>query len=177
MMNPAQVRDLKKSAALPVFLGVLMLLLPYGVVSPLLESLSQTEMALDNAAKSARKTLRQGAVDRAMGANLAEMKKDLAAVQQWLPAESNLPNVIDAFQGIAQTMSIRLLSVSYKFADGQSAGFPPKIAIIFNLEGSYANVRGFLEALEYFPLPVLPVEITANDKNAFAVEILHLVRL
>lgn len=177
MMNPAQVKDLKKSAWLPVFLGVLMLLLPYGVVSPLLESLAQIELDLDNASKTVGKSLRQGTIDRAMGANLAEMQKDLAAVQNWLPAESNLPNVIDAIQGIAQTMSIRLLSVSYKFADGKNDEFPPKIAIVFNLEGSYANVRGFLEALEYFPLPVLPVEITANDKNAFAVEIQHLVRL
>ena len=176
MMSSLEIKKLKEWSPLPITVGTIMLFAPWLILSPKIQDLSAAEAYLDSNLKSVKKTIEQLSGDNRMGEKRLRMLSKLECVDRWLLPESFLPDIIDAFHDLAKIFSVKIISVNYGFPKNPLESIPPRVSIGFNIEAEYAAMRAFLQSLEHFPLPILPVEITANNRT-FTMEIVHLMRL
>jgi Tfp pilus assembly protein PilO len=176
MMNPLEIKKLKERAPLPLILGTIMMFLPMLLVEPQQAELADAELRFDQSLKSLRETLGQRRAVRQQNRESRAMQEQIDRINRWLSPEAELPTTIDRLQQIAESMSVVLSSIQYRFPRHAAEHTPPRISITFDLQGNYQSMRSFLRALEYFPLPFLPVEISANRDNTFRIELIHLVQ-
>ena len=176
MMNPLEVKKLKEWAPLPLVITVIMFLAPGFIISPRLENLGTIESSFDVTLKSAQELLVQRNADLLLNQKQARLDQQIKRIDRWLPPEEELPNCIDQFNTLAKTFSAQIVSTYYRFPRNPREFMPPRVIISFNLECEYLAMRQFLQALEYFPLPLVPVEVVANNNRTFTIEMIHLVR-
>jgi hypothetical protein len=175
MINPNEVQQLKQRAPLPIILGIIMFLLPTFLVSPKQESLESVEKSLDTSIQSARQTVISRKRELDWFEKFGAMQQRLSQVETWLQPEPYLPQVIDQLHTVAETFGVKLHEVSYSTPARDKLDVA-RLIMQLNLSATYDGIRGFLRALEGFPLPLFPGEITATRDGQFSIELMYLFR-
>ena len=177
MMNPIELRKLKERAPLPIIITVILLAAPGYLLGPQYEKLAATETMFDQAVVNAKDSLNQRSEDARLRARQKVLKADLGRLERWMPPADYLPAIVEEVNTLAGILGVRISSVYYQSGDrGPTAGLPPRLRLSLQIQADYAAMRGFLQALEGLPFPLLPVEITAERGQAFLIELLLLMR-
>lgn len=176
MMNPAEIKKLREKAPLPFLITLIMYFAPSFVLIPHFENLAITEASYDASLKTAAETRSQKTADALLRAKYARLASEAAALDTWLPPESDLPLLIDRINETASQLGIDLSSVQYDIGRAQGTRLPPCVTIRFNLNSDYIGIRAFIQAIRGIQMPLLITEVTANENRNFTISMIHLVK-
>lgn len=176
MINPTEVRKLRDKAPLPVLITLIMYFAPSFVLVPHFENLSVTETSYDATLKTASEVRQQKSSDAVLKEKYARLASEAAALDTWLPPESDLPILIDRINETASLLGIDISSVRYEIDRSTATKLPPCVTLRFDLNSDYVGIRAFMQAVKGIRMPLLITEVTANEDRNFTISMIHLVK-
>lgn len=176
MMNPTEVKKLREKAPLPALITLIMYFAPSFVLIPHFENLAVTEASYDASLKTATEVRQQKASDAVLKEKYAKLASEAAALDGWLPPESDLPLLIDRINETASLLGIEISSVRYEIDRSPATTLPPCVTLRFDLNADYVGIRAFMQAVRGIRMPLLLTEVTANENRNFTISMIHLVK-
>lgn len=175
-MNPNEINKLKEKVPLPLLILLIMLFVPGIFLNPELDELKSSSSVYDATLKKARIRVKNDAEVQKKIVRINSIRKIMEKVDNAIPFESTLPDLVNKLQQLASENSVLLEDVSYsmqkQFEKLDVAGY----RVIMNLTASYASIRGFLEAIENLESPVIINELLLTEGNRYALTIRMLTR-
>lgn len=176
MMNPSEIKKLKQKAPLPFLITLIMYFAPSFILIPHFDNLSVTEASYDASLKTASEAISQKLDNTLLMEKYARLSSEAAALDKWLPPESDLPVLIDRVHNTASQLGIDISSVQYGLDRSPGTKLPPCVTIRFDLNADYIGIRAFLQAVKGIQMPLLITDVTANDNLNFTISMIHLVK-
>ena len=175
-MNPNELKKLKERAPLPLFILLVLFFLPTMLIEPQNEALHTTAASYAEAVRGARLAVRNRENFLDQSHRLQHLKNLLAETDALLPAEADLPALIDRLQQLAGSAGVSLEEVRYEFSKEFDRLEVPSYRLQMNLRADYANMRNFLAAVENLDSPVMINEIVLIEGARYALTMRLLVK-
>ncbi len=175
-MNPNELKKLKERAPLPLFILLVLFFLPTMLIEPQNEALDTAAASYAGVVSSARTAVnnRENFLDQSHRLrHLKNLREETGAL---LPAEADLPAMIDRLQQLAGATGVFLEEVRYEFNEEFDRLEVPSYRLQMNLKADYANMRNFLAAVENLDSPVIINEIVLIEGARYALTMRLLVK-
>jgi len=175
-MNPNELKKLKERAPLPLFILMVLFFLPTMMIEPQNEALNTAAASYAEVVRSARAAVnnRENFLDQSH--RLQHLKNLREETGSLLPAEADLPVMIDRLQQLAGSAGVSLEEVRYEFNEEFDKLEVPSYRLQMNLRADYANMRNFLAAVENLDSPVIINEIVLIEGARYALTMRLLVK-
>lgn len=175
-MNPNEISKLKEKAPFPLLVLLVLLLLPSFLFQPEGEKLQANISQYDSLLKKGRESIKKRSVIKMANQKLESLKASLKNVNNQLLKPSILPQVIDTINMVAESNSVLLESVDYKFNEGFDGLGIPCFSITMNLDAYYEDMRRFIAEIENLKYPLVVAEIVATAGKNYTVILRQLVK-
>lgn len=175
-MNPNELKKLKERAPLPLFILLVLFFLPTMLIEPQNEALNTTAASYAEVIKGARLAVRNRENFLDQSHRLQHLKNLREETRGILPAEADLPALIDRLQQLAGSTGVSLDEVHYEFNEEFDKLEVPSYRLQMNLRADYANMRSFLAAVENLDSPVIINEIVLIEGTRYALTMRLLVK-
>lgn len=175
MMNPSETQKLWEWAPLPILITVILLLAPKFIIDPQIDNFTEADLAIGRTLTAMRESLAARRNDSLRQQRLEQINVQMTRLNRWLPREEFLPSLIEQCDRLATLYGVRMSSVNYKFQEKNGKALPG-FTLTFNLNGEYAPVRGFIQALEGLPSPLFLIEVVAKRDRTYTLTVTQLVK-
>ena len=176
MMNPNEIAVLKRHLPYPLILIMIMLFFPMFIVEPVEQELQAVTSQYDGQTKKARSLRSQRAeidVSNQKFSNLKEIRDQALRV---IPAESELPDIIERLVKLAANNFVAMDDVRYNLLDSYEGMNAPAFDIHMSLVASYDGMRAFLADVESIENPMIITEIVVVEGNRYSLNFKQLVK-
>jgi Tfp pilus assembly protein PilO len=175
-MNPNEINKLKAKAPFPIFVLLILLVLPTFVLQPEQDRLSEQVDSYNSLLKKSRKNLGLRTSYEKDNDKLEAINAVAQSVSQQLPESSALPQIIDMLGQLAEKNSIFLQSVNYGYSDKIDDLEVPNFTISMRLDAYYNNMRQFIAELENLQYPLMVTEVVVSAGKTYTVTLKQLVK-
>lgn len=176
MMNPAEVKNLKDWATLPLLISLILFLSRDMILTPVQDQLRSNLQSFSQAHQRARSMLRDQNRFLGLSKRMEVVSKAMERLDRWIPDEDYIPTVIDQMADLAGMFRVDFLSAGYQFENSRFVDHPPRIVIQMQLKAEYADICGFIQALECLPSPLVIADLTASQNKSYSLTVMHMVK-
>jgi Tfp pilus assembly protein PilO len=175
-MNPNEINKLKEKAPFPVIVLVILFILPAFFITPQQEKLSDQISKYKSLLSKSRKNLKRRDTYEQQKNELEKLDTALGNIHKELPEDSELPEIINAINEVAEYNYVFIEFVTYELNSSFDGLKIPCYTISMNLEADYSNIRHFIAGLESLPNPLILSEIVAASGKNYKVKLKQLVK-
>lgn len=176
MMNPNEIAVLKRHLPYPLILLLIMLFIPMLVIEPFEENLQTVVAEYEAQTKKAGTLRKQRATIDVANAKFSSLKEIKEKAMQFIPAESELPDIIERLVELASNNSVAMEDVSYNLVTSYEGMNAPAFDINMSLVASYDGMRAFLADVESIENPMIITEIVVVEGNRYSLNFKQLVK-
>lgn len=175
-MNPNEIKKLKEKAPFPIIVLVILLILPTFFIAPLEENLNNQISKFKSLLRKSRKNLKKRETYKKQKNELKKLNSVLDNIQKELPEDSELPEIINTINDVAEHHYVFIEFVRYELDSSFDGLNIPCYTISMNLEADYSNIRHFIAGLESLPNPLMLSEIVVASGKNYKVKLKQLVK-
>lgn len=175
-MNPNEMAVLKRHLPYPLIMILIMLFMPMLVVEPLEENFQTVAAEYEAQTKKARSLRNQRATIDVANTKLASLNKVKETAMQVIPAESELPDIIERLVELASNNFVAMEDVRYNLKSTYEGMNAPAFDISMSLVASYDGMRAFLADVESIENPMIITEIVVVEGNRYSLNFKQLVK-